>query len=100
MAKTAENIKRIEKMSKALSDGYRLQIVEAINSQDDWLHCTVITEMFSLAQSTVWHHIRQLVDADLVIADKEGRNARYKVNKKSFAEYVRYLNSFSKKAEE
>lgn len=90
-------IKKIGKMSKALGDPYRLQIMEAVNKQDDWLNCTVLIGMFNLAQSTVWHHIKLLVDADLLLSDKDGRNARYKVNRPVFSGYISYLNSFGSK---
>lgn len=89
------DIKRIERISKALGDPYRIKIVEAIKKEQDWTQCTVLLEMLDLAQSTVSHHIKQLVDADLLIAEKEGRNAKYKLNKEIFAEYIRYLSIFT-----
>lgn len=89
------DIKRIERISKALGDPYRIKIVEAIRREQDWTQCTVLLEMLDLAQSTVSHHIKQLVDADLLIAEKEGRNAKYKLNREVFAEYINYLSVFT-----
>jgi ArsR family transcriptional regulator len=86
--------KKIEKISKALGDPYRLQIMEAIRKENDWLQCVVVVEMFDLAQSTVSHHVNQLVDAELLIAEKDGRNARYKINKEVFGAYIKYLSHF------
>ena len=84
----------IEKISKALGDPYRLQIMEAIKKQQDWTTCTCILDMFDLAQSTVSHHIKQLVEADLLVQEKEGRNMKYHVNKDVFAAYIKFLSQF------
>ena len=91
---TKADIKKIERISKALSDPYRIQIMEAIRKGQDWMQCSIILEMFDLAQSTVSHHLKQLVDAELLQAEKDGRNMRYKVNKEAFGEYVSFLNDF------
>lgn len=89
--------KRIEKISKALSDPYRIRIMKAVKDEKDWLQCQAISAMFNLAQSTISHHINQLVDADLLHAEKDGRHARYKVNKQVFSAYVSYLKDFTGK---
>jgi ArsR family transcriptional regulator len=91
---TEMDIKKIEKISKALGDPYRLKIMEAINKEQDWMQCCVLVDMFDLAQSTVSHHIKQLVDADLLVADKDGRNSKYQINKEVFTSYIDYLNPF------
>ena len=84
--------KRIEKMSKALGDPYRIKMVEAIKKEKDWMPCTAIIEMFGLAQSTVSHHLKQLVDAGLLLSEKEGRCTKYKISEEGFGEYVHFLN--------
>ena len=86
------DIKKVERASKALSDPYRIMMLEAIKKQKDWMLCSAIVQMFDLAQSTVSHHMKQLVDADLVIAEKDGRCAKYKINPEGLAEYVSFLN--------
>ncbi|MGZ3756901.1 MAG: ArsR/SmtB family transcription factor [Mucilaginibacter sp.] len=89
------DIRKVEKISKALGDPYRLKIMEMVKKQNDWLQCACILDKIDLAQSTVSHHMNQLVDADLLIAEKDGRNVLYKVNKEVMAEYVKFLNVFS-----
>ncbi|PQJ12467.1 transcriptional regulator [Flavipsychrobacter stenotrophus] len=90
---TTLSIKNVEKISKALGDPYRLKIMEAVKKQD-WMPCCEILGMIDLAQSTVSHHIKQLVDADLLVSEKDGRNMRYTVNKEVVTEYVNFLNPF------
>lgn len=88
------DVKRVEKISKALGDPYRIQIVEAIKKEKDWMPCSAIVEMLDLAQSTVSHHVKQLVDADLLLAEKDGRHAKYRLNVEAFGDYVSFLSHF------
>jgi ArsR family transcriptional regulator, arsenate/arsenite/antimonite-responsive transcriptional repressor len=89
------DIRKIEKISKALGDPYRLKIMEMVKKEQDWMQCSAIACKIDLAQSTISHHVNLLVDADLLIAEKDGRNAKYSINKEVFAEYVKFLNVFS-----
>ncbi|WP_448698511.1 ArsR/SmtB family transcription factor [Mucilaginibacter sp. AW1-3] len=88
------DLKKAEKISKALGDPYRLRIIEAIHNEGDWLAHSVILNMFTLAQSTISHHIKQLTDTSLLLTEKEGRNFKYQINKETFGAYIRYLNRF------
>lgn len=90
------NIKEIEKISKALGDSYRLQIIEAIKKDPGWTPCSSIIEMLNLAQSTVSHHLKQLVDADLLLTEKEGRCARYSINAAVFNSYIQSLAPYAR----
>ncbi|MBF2707073.1 ArsR/SmtB family transcription factor [Flavobacterium soyangense] len=87
------NIKQVEKISKALGDPYRLKILKIISENQNFSKCCDISAEFNLAQSTMSHHIKQLVDADLLIAGKEGRNLKFVVNKEVCTAYVDYINS-------
>ncbi len=85
------SIKNIEKISKALGDPYRLKILESVRKEKDWMQCVAIVDMLDLAQSTVSHHLKLLVDAGLLIAEKDGRKMRYRVNKELFSDYINFL---------
>jgi ArsR family transcriptional regulator len=86
------DIKKIERASKALSDPYRIMMLEAIKRQKDWMQCSAVVSMFDLAQSTVSHHMKQLIDAGLVIVEKEGRHSKYRINQEGLSDYVNFLN--------
>ncbi len=88
------DLKKVERISKALGDPYRLKIIEAVKKQQDWTPCVCLVEMFGLAQSTVSHHMKQLIDADLLIFEKDGRNMKYRLNKEVFDAYIRFLHPF------
>jgi ArsR family transcriptional regulator, arsenate/arsenite/antimonite-responsive transcriptional repressor len=88
------DLKKIEKISKALGDPYRLKIMEMIKKRKECTQCTTIVETVDLAQSTVSHHIKQLIDADLLVAEKDGRNARYHINQEVLDGYIKYLTQY------
>lgn len=83
-------------MCRALGDPYRIKMMEAIRQEAGWMACTTLIDMFQLAQSTVSHHLKQLVEADLLHYEKDGRCSMYKINKEAFAEYVAFLKDFGK----
>lgn len=89
--------REIEKISKALGDPYRLKIVQAI-CKEGWMQCAAVMDMLHLAQSTVSHHTKQLVDAGLLIAEKEGRTTRYRINNSRFETYLQLLHPYVAKA--
>lgn len=49
--------------------------------------------MLDLTQPSVSHHLKQLVDADLLIPEKEGRNLKYSLNQKVLDDYIASLNN-------
>nr|WP_321413458.1 metalloregulator ArsR/SmtB family transcription factor [uncultured Allomuricauda sp.] len=82
------NLKQIERISKALSDVNRLKIVQAIQSCDDKLECSTITTFLNLSQPSVSHHIKKLVDAELIEPQKEGRFYFYTLNQEVMDNYL------------
>lgn len=85
------NLKQIERISKALSDVNRLKIVQAIQSCDGKLECSTITASLNLSQPSVSHHIKKLVDADLIEPQKEGRFYFYTLNHEVMESYLSSL---------
>jgi ArsR family transcriptional regulator len=90
---TVLNIKQVEKISKALGDPYRLKIMKIISESASCVQCCDVSAEFNLAQSTMSHHLKQLIEADLLIADKEGRNLKFVVNKEVCTAYAVYISS-------
>ena len=86
----------IEKISKALGDPYRLQIIEAVKNRTGQMQCSAINDMLDLAQPTISHHIRQLVDAGLLVAQKDGRTTSYEINHVVMNDYIRFFDTYKK----
>ncbi|MES2575032.1 MAG: metalloregulator ArsR/SmtB family transcription factor [Bacteroidota bacterium] len=86
------NIQQVEKISKALGDPYRLKIMKIVSNSESCVQCSDVSAEFNLAQSTMSHHIKQLIEAELLIADKEGRNLKFVINKAVCTAYADYIN--------
>jgi ArsR family transcriptional regulator len=63
---------KVEKISKALADGTRLRILEAI-SRKDRVSCGQIVSMRGVTPATVSHHLKVLSEAGLIACCREGQ---------------------------
>lgn len=84
--------KKIEKISRALSDTNRIAILQQFKKRKDCLYCAEVNDLLDLTQPSVSHHLKQLVDADLLLPEKEGRNLKYVLNQEVLDEYISSLN--------
>mgnify|MGYP000484409739 CR=1 FL=1 len=85
---------------KALSDPVRLEIFEMLT--DGKLCACKILERFSVTQSTLSYHIKQLVDSGLVIAEKKWKGDYCSVNNQTLsciADYFGYNPNRNKREE-
>jgi ArsR family transcriptional regulator len=85
-------IRKIERISKALSDPSRITILKQLRAKENCLYCHEIHDFIDLAQPSISHHVKQLADADLVTVEKEGRNVKYRLNEEVLDEYIGFLN--------
>lgn len=85
--------RKIEKISKALGDPSRIAILEELKRKKNCLYCTEVHEILDLAQPSISHHLKQLVDADILIPEKEGRNLKYALNEEMIDEYISWLEA-------
>jgi ArsR family transcriptional regulator, arsenate/arsenite/antimonite-responsive transcriptional repressor len=87
------NAKKAEKIAKALADPNRLLIIKEIKKQKDCLYCMDINDVIDLAQPSISHHLKILTDVEIVLAEKEGRHVKYKLNNEVLDEYIDFLKS-------
>lgn len=80
--------KKIEKISRALSDANRIAILQQFKKKKDCLYCAEVNDLLDLTQPSVSHHLKQLVDAELLLPQKEGRNLKYVLNQQVLDEYI------------
>jgi len=90
MAKQAD-LKAIEKISKALGDKNRLNILQHITKKGGCAPCAEINDIIDLTQPSVSHHVKILTEAGLIEPEKEGRNFKYTLNVKVLEEYLTFL---------
>ncbi|GAB2812462.1 ArsR/SmtB family transcription factor [Ferruginibacter profundus] len=85
------NLKQLEKISKALADTTRLQILLDMSKRKGCIQCSEIMNITKLAQPSVSHHIKTLTEAGLIEAEKEGRNHSYNLNQELLQQYAGWL---------
>tara|TARA_R110002051_G_scaffold222630_1_gene286182 strand:- start:6291 stop:6560 length:270 start_codon:yes stop_codon:yes gene_type:complete len=85
------DLKEIEKISKALSDINRLKILQYMQQHQGKLECIAIDSFLNLAQPSISHHIKKLIEAQLIEPNKEGRFYNYSLNVKVLETYVKHL---------
>ena len=86
--------KVVERIAKALSDRNRLLILQNIAKQK-CVGCTQVQDVVSLAQPTLSHHVKVLVDAGLVDTLKDGRNLNLYLNKEKVQELIDFLSKLN-----
>jgi ArsR family transcriptional regulator len=93
MAITAKqrDLKSVEKISKALGDKNRLNILQHITKKGGCAQCSEIHEIIDLAQPSISHHVKILAEAGLIDAEKEGRHFKYTLNAEVLDYYLRFL---------
>ena len=84
------NCSQIEKISKALADGTRLRIFEAI-AGGNHMSCGQIVSMRGVTPATVSHHLRILSEAGLIASRREGQFVRSVVVPETIAAYTEAL---------
>jgi ArsR family transcriptional regulator len=86
--------KKIEKISRALGDANRIAILQQFKKKKNCLYCSEVNDLLDLAQPSISHHLKQLVDAELLIPQKEGRTIKYQLNQKVLDDFLASLSRF------
>ena len=89
------DLKHLEKISKALGDVNRLRIIEDMAVKGGVIQCSEIVKVLELAQPSVSHHIKTLIEAGLIEPEKNGRNYSYSLNKDLLEKYTARLKTIA-----
>lgn len=84
-------MKTVEKISKALGDPHRLNILQYITKKGGCAPCSELHEIIDLTQPSISHHMKILTEAGLIEAAKEGRHFRYTLNSSVLDGYLKFL---------
>ena len=90
-------LKQLEKISKALGDLQRLKILHDMSKRGGAIQCAEIMNDTDLAQPSVSHHIKILIEAGLIRPEKEGRHYTYTMNDAVVNEYIQGIAVFASK---
>lgn len=92
----------IDEQMKALADPVRMRIVRLLalparsRSAIERGFCACdIESVMGVGQSTISHHMKFLVNANLVVAEKSGRWVYYRINQAAFAALASALANFA-----
>lgn len=85
------DMKSVEKISKALGDPHRLNILQHITKKGGCAQCAEIHDIIDLAQPSISHHMKILIESGLIEAEKEGRHFKYTLNVSVLDHYLKFL---------
>ena len=86
---------QIAQISKALADPTRLQIYQAIAANPD-MYCGEILEKYDLAPGTLSHHLKTLVESDLIECRRDGQFIHSRVLSETMREYAQALSRLAR----
>jgi len=86
------------KVFKALSDDNRLSIIESLRSSEK-CGCTLLEEL-NIVQSTLSHHMKILVECELVESRKDGKWTYYALNDRCCEKVIDSLGTLMKKSDD
>ena len=81
---------KIEKISKALADGTRLRIFEAISAAGE-MNCGEIVSLRGVTPATVSHHLKILSEAGLIACGRDGQFVYSRALPETITAYARAL---------
>ena len=101
----SKKLKKLASIFNALSDVNRLKILELVYKKNlkcklnkikkcTGENCTCLTELekkLKIGMPTISHHVKELVNAELILTQKNGRWLYLKINPKKFTEVVNFL---------
>ena len=77
---------QFDRIAKALADPRRFALLEAIASDSEY-PCQQLCRDFPVTKATISHHIKELVRAGLVSAERKGQFIDYRVRREVLAAY-------------
>jgi len=92
----AMNCTEIEKISKALADGTRLRIFEAISGAGV-MNCGEIVSLRGVTPATVSHHLKILSEAGLIACRREGQFVYSEAVPETIVAYTQALTKIARR---
>jgi len=77
---------QFDRIAKALADPRRFALLEAIASDEDY-PCQRLCRDFPVSKATISHHVKELLRAGLVQAERRGQYLDYTVRRDVLAAY-------------
>lgn len=78
---------QFNRVSRALADPRRMEILERI-AQSDELACATLASESDVSQPTISHHLKELTVAGLIKPRKEAKFCFYRIDRKAWSGYL------------
>lgn len=83
--------RQFELVAKALADPRRMAILETLGCGCGESSCQSLVDRFPVSKGTISHHMKELIQAGIVTARKEGSYRFYEVQRDVLASYASEL---------
>jgi ArsR family transcriptional regulator, arsenate/arsenite/antimonite-responsive transcriptional repressor len=88
----AEQAARLSTLAKALADPIRVQLVDVLGQHAGKVCVCELVPLFDVSQPTLSHHLKKLLDADVVGVERKGIWAYYYVKPETLKELEQWLS--------
>ncbi len=79
---------QFHRISRALADPTRMEILERIAASGEEMGCSTLASECPVSQPTISHHLKELTNAGLIKSRREAKFIYYRVDPKVWAEYL------------
>ncbi|HLK16775.1 MAG TPA: metalloregulator ArsR/SmtB family transcription factor [Fimbriimonadaceae bacterium] len=84
-----------ERVAKALAEPTRVEMLKLISARPG-ITCGEIVTAVSVGQSTVSHHLKELVEAELITGEKDGQCMRLQSNPETLRSFLESLDPLAR----
>lgn len=86
----AMELDQIHRITKALSDPRRLEILERIASQKE-MGCAALADQMPVSQATISHHLKELAAAGLIDVRREAKFGYFRMKRGVWSKYLKEM---------
>jgi ArsR family transcriptional regulator len=83
------------RISRALVDGRRFEILERIAAAKDEISCIDLRAEVPISRATLSHHIKELATAGLIERRRESKYMFLRMRRKTWNQYMKRLNKIA-----
>lgn len=81
----------LHRITKALVDGRRFEILERIASVKGEISCRDLRAEIPISRATLSHHLKELADAHLIKIRRQSKFMYLRMRKKTWSDYLQRL---------
>jgi len=83
------------RITRALADGRRFEILERIASAQDEISCLALKAQIPISQATLSHHIKELATAGLIEIRRETKYMFLRMRRGTWRQYMNRLSKIA-----